>query len=97
MSGAKTIKDAVKNIQGGEYIIRAFKATRESDLFDGNLEDYLKVIAIKLEYQNEMLKAFGADLNLFVHEVEEKRRAIFDNMKGAMHEEIYKKKGKSIV
>lgn len=55
-NGAGTIKDAVKGIKGGQYIIRAFQATRESDLFMGDLEKYLEIIAVRLEAQNELIK-----------------------------------------
>jgi hypothetical protein len=93
MSGAKTIKDAVKGVKGGEYIIRAFKATRESDLFNGNLEDYLKVIAIRMEYQNAMLKSDEMLFDAVVKERKERHSEFYDEMKDAIHKEVYEKKG----
>jgi hypothetical protein len=83
---SETIKDAVKDIKGGKYIVRAFTATRESDLFMGNLEDYLRVIAVRLEAQNVMLKKYEQALEMFYEDAIKTKQELFAEMKKAMYE-----------
>jgi hypothetical protein len=85
----ETIKDAVKDIKGGEYIIRAFEATRESDLFMGDLEKYLKVIALKLEWQNVMLRNYRESMESFQKDNLEMWHETYKQMERAIHKEIY--------
>ncbi len=54
----KTIRDAVRHNfpkEQAELIIRAFNATKAMELYDGNLTQYLEVIAQTLEQQYEKL------------------------------------------
>jgi hypothetical protein len=77
----KTIKDAAKKIKGGEYLIRAFAATRESDLFNGDIEKYLKIIAVRLEAQNLLIKKYEEAMeNLYKNALKQRQ-------------EIWKEKG----
>lgn len=85
---SKTLEDAVKDIKGGEYIIRAFRATRESNLFMGDLEKYLKVIALRLEYQNVMLAKYMEAIDSFHKDNVKMRHEKFDEMETAIFKEI---------
>ena len=87
MSENKTIKDAVKDIRGGKYIVRAFTATRESDLFMGNLEDYLRVIAVRLEAQNKIIERQGLALETYYKDAMKTKQSLFAEMKKAMYKE----------
>ena len=53
----KTIEDAVKMLppQYRKQIIRLWKVTRCMDLYDGELTQYLDVIAQRMEYLDERL------------------------------------------
>jgi hypothetical protein len=64
--GSKVVKYAakkLKNEEAGEQLIRAFKATRASDIYDGNLEMYLMVIAQTLEDRTFQLEELRKEVN----------------------------------
>jgi len=86
MKESETIKDAVKNIKGGKYIVRAFAATRESDLFMGNLEDYLRVIALRLEAHAKMIKRYDQTIENFYYDAVKAKQEEFAEYKKAIYE-----------
>ncbi len=62
----KTIRDAVRNHfpkEQAELIIRIFNATKAMDLYDGDLTQYLTVIALTLEKQNEKMHTMKSASN----------------------------------